>query len=279
MRGELTVSLAAMVLAALTGVAAGLPSTNFVPVGTQNIGGTDYNIWEVQVTVTSDWTATRLNIDLDTGSLYQDPNGGNTKPTPAEILLHPDLAYDTYVTTPNDGPVTFGGNPTIDGTSLIATWGDQVDTGVGTWTVAQLALTTDAQGPIGGYSYQSTVDNQAPTADANGPYVLDLDVTTQLTLDGTGSTDPDGDIFSYMWDLDNNGSYETDVVDHPEVTVDYADLQALGLTVGGTYDLVLQATDCEWLADTATTTLTIIPEPGTLSLLAVLGLPVLRRKR
>ena len=41
--------------------------------------------------------------------------------------------------------------------------------------------------------------NQSPVADANGPYSGTVNVP--LTLDGTGSNDPDGTIVSYNWDF------------------------------------------------------------------------------
>jgi len=58
-----------------------------------------------------------------------------------------------------------------------------------------------------------TSGNVAPTADPGGPYVGA--VGASVTLDGSGSTDPNageptgGTITTYEWDLDGNGSYET----------------------------------------------------------------------
>jgi PKD domain len=43
-----------------------------------------------------------------------------------------------------------------------------------------------------------------PTADAGGPYTTNEG--TDVTLDGTGSSDPDNDITTYAWDLDNDGN-------------------------------------------------------------------------
>ncbi|MBN2473844.1 MAG: PKD domain-containing protein, partial [Pirellulales bacterium] len=53
------------------------------------------------------------------------------------------------------------------------------------------------------------VGNLPPVADPNGPYIVDEG--TPVTLDGSGSYDPDpGDhIFSYEWDLDDDGVYDT----------------------------------------------------------------------
>jgi hypothetical protein len=48
--------------------------------------------------------------------------------------------------------------------------------------------------------------NSPPTASAGGPY--DVDEGSSITLSGAG-TDPDGDILTYAWDLDHNGTFET----------------------------------------------------------------------
>src|SRR5204863_6075455 len=49
--------------------------------------------------------------------------------------------------------------------------------------------------------------NSAPTADAGGPYSTTENST--VTLDASGSTDPDGnaDIISYSWDLNNDNVF------------------------------------------------------------------------
>ncbi|MCP3883225.1 MAG: PKD domain-containing protein, partial [Sulfitobacter sp.] len=57
----------------------------------------------------------------------------------------------------------------------------------------------------------TVVENLAPVADAGGPYVVDEGVP--LILDGSASSDPNGDVLSYAWDLDEDGSTDdsTDV--------------------------------------------------------------------
>ncbi len=50
------------------------------------------------------------------------------------------------------------------------------------------------------------VPNQPPTANAGGPYMVDEGGS--VVLNGSGS-DPDGDVLTYAWDLDNNGTFET----------------------------------------------------------------------
>jgi len=48
--------------------------------------------------------------------------------------------------------------------------------------------------------------NQPPVADADGPYTGV--VGTPVTLDGSGSSDPEGTIVSYVWDLDTDGDFD-----------------------------------------------------------------------
>ena len=65
------------------------------------------------------------------------------------------------------------------------------------------------------FVYYGIRANRSPVAEANGPYtVAEGD---SITLDGSGSVDPDpGDTLTYAWDLDNDGVYET-----PGVTVSF----------------------------------------------------------
>ena len=48
--------------------------------------------------------------------------------------------------------------------------------------------------------------NAPPTVNAGGPY--SVNEGSSVTLSATGS-DPNGDVLTYAWDLDNNGSFET----------------------------------------------------------------------
>ncbi len=89
----------------------------------------------------------------------------------------------------------------LDGTgqTVIHTW-----TITGTYTVALRVADDD-----GGFAMATTtVDvGSPPIANAGGPY-LDNE-GSPFTLDGSGSSDPDGDPLTYTWDLDNDGTFET----------------------------------------------------------------------
>ncbi len=52
----------------------------------------------------------------------------------------------------------------------------------------------------------SFTPNVPPTADAGGPYAANEGET--ITLDASGSTDPDDNIALYEWDLDDDGEYD-----------------------------------------------------------------------
>jgi hypothetical protein len=81
--------------------------------------------------------------------------------------------------------------------------------------------------------------NEPPEADANGPYWMDEG--SGITLDGTGTTDPDGDPLVYYWDLDDDGLYDDATTSTPYI--DWTTLAGLGLDDDGTYDISVYAYD------------------------------------
>ena len=89
--------------------------------------------------------------------------------------------------------------------------------------------------------------NHAPIADAGGPYAVDEGGT--VTLDGTQSHDPDSDTITYKWDLNNDGTFETE-----GATPTFS---AANLGGPDTKTVVLQVTDSGGASATATATISI----------------------
>jgi subtilisin-like proprotein convertase family protein len=119
---------------------------------------------------------------------------------------------------------------------------------------------TDLDGASDTAEVTVEVQNRAPTASLalSAPPAARGRVTT---FDGSSTTDPDGTIAHYEWDLDGNGSYETDGGASPTTTKTYA---ATGsVTVG------LRVTDDDGGVDTETLPVAITEAPvvGTLSAL------------
>jgi len=86
--------------------------------------------------------------------------------------------------------------------------------------------------------------NLPPVADADGPYVLDEG--TPGPLDGSGSSDPNGDPLTYAWDLDLDGVFDDAVGVAP--MVQWPD--------DGVFPIELQVSD-SLLDDVAATTVTV----------------------
>ncbi|MHC4603774.1 MAG: PKD domain-containing protein [Planctomycetota bacterium] len=112
---------------------------------------------------------------------------------------------------------------------------------------------------LGGIIIGPCAHPHQPVADADGPYSIYVGDT--LTLDANDSTDPNDDIVSYMWDLDDNNSFETDAGGQAIFNVNYAYLESLGLIVNNTYTIHVQVTDSEDQSDVNDSTLTIVPKP------------------
>jgi hypothetical protein len=108
------------------------------------------------------------------------------------------------------------------------------------------------------------VQNDPPVADLNGPYFAD-DTTPILTLDASGSTD-DGQLvpLTYSWDTDDDGFFDDFFTRNSpflNIPLPYTFFGGVGV-----YNVGVQVFDGQFL-DSATSTVTIVPEPMSLLLL------------
>ena len=142
-----------------------------------------------------------------------------------------------------DGRVSSHGRPDRQIVSYFWDFGDSVTStnatnthlyaSLGTYRVA--LTVTDNNVPPRTSSVTNLVSVQAwngPSSQPGGPYVLD--VSSNLVLDGSASTDPDiacGDsIVSYAWDVNGDGNFTDANISKPTLT--YAQVQTLLNAVG-----------------------------------------------
>lgn len=122
------------------------------------------------------------------------------------------------------------------------------------WAIEGRHSPGPSTGPYLGESFAVTVD-RPPVADANGPY--ETHEGTDVVLDGMGSIDPDGDLLTYEWDLDNDGFYD----DATGPTPTFSSVGQDGIFVVG-----LRVTDPFGLSDTNSTTVTVLNVAPSVSL-------------
>ncbi len=101
-------------------------------------------------------------------------------------------------------------------------------------------------------------DNEPPTVDAGGPYVVDEGSSITVTAAGT---DPDDDPLTYAWDLDNDGLFET--------SGQSVSFSAALLDGPDTVTITVQVTDAGGLTAVDQANVTMVNVPPTVSDIAV----------
>jgi len=161
---------------------------------------------------------------VDIASPVPDPSFMVSPYTPARGDL---VTFDARSTTDADGDIAtyewdLDGNP--------ATGPDGFETNTGANPTASSVFThagafdvrlrvTDAAGHSAIATRRITIPNSPPTAAfTGGPGVAG----EPLTLDASSSSDPDGPIARYLWDLDGDGTFETSTGTTPRVTHTFA---------------------------------------------------------
>ncbi|MDQ8043327.1 MAG: PKD domain-containing protein [Solirubrobacteraceae bacterium] len=135
------------------------------------------------------------------------------------------------------------------------------ETSTGTSLTTQTSYATPGRRTVGvritdayGASRTASVDvtvNQAPTAAfTNGPAT----VGEKVTFDGSGSTD-DAGVTDYAWDLDGNGSFETDTATTPTVSKTF--------TAAGDATVRLRVTDAQGATSTVSRLIKVAPAKTT----------------
>ncbi len=193
-------------------------------------------------------------------------SGGSTPPGNNPPQADPGGPYVGTV----DDPVLFDGrgssDPDGDALSYVWNFGDGMSgvgattqhtyAAAGTYTVS--LIVNDGEVNSAAATTQAVISgtNQAPTADAGGPYTADVGET--VTFDASGSSDSDGSIVSYDWDFGDGASGSGVSPSHS-----YA--------AAGTYTVTVTVTDDEDAQDSDSATVTVndvIPPGGSVEVFA-----------
>lgn len=183
----------------LTITAAFVPVTISSAAITADSALSGYKTFDLQVTVSSgdDWASGDLKINLSSGNFYVPSQNLNT-PQKSQFSSKPNLQFDTFVSSPNfNTPIVLGhsyltpggGDEVFSSTAIDVAWGDLVTTGAGTFTVARLTVTNNANGTLNG--------RLGDTAKPNNPVLYTFNIGsgggTGGSISGTVVNDADGD--------------------------------------------------------------------------------------
>lgn len=197
--------------------------------------------------------ASPTNIILNPSSVAENEPAGTVI---GDLLAEdPDPGdHHTFALVSGAGDADNGGFTLVDGTNLLSAASFDHETQPNR---SIRVRATDAAGAAFERVLGITVldVNEAPQANAGGPYTNELG--SPLSLDGNGSADPDaGDSLTYAWDLDDDGQFDDATGAAPVVPT--VTLTNLGL---GQRIIRLRVTDGGGLMDTNATSLTLLSAP------------------
>jgi VCBS repeat-containing protein len=144
-----------------------------------------------------------------------------------------------------DGSFTYTPNPNFNGTDSFTY---QANDGSANSNIATVTITVS---PV----------NNAPSANANGPYTGDEG--SPITFDGSASTDIDGDPLEYRWDFNGDGTWDTNWSIDPTASYTWND--------DWSGNAILEVRDSDNATATATTSVTINNVPPTIVSLSANG--------
>ena len=196
-----------------------------------------------------------LSLDNDGDGLTDSDDSdcrSNTAPTanpggPYNASAGSSISFDGSGSSDSDGSIVsyawdFGDNGTGAGVTPTHAYSS-----AGTFTVA-LTITDDG-GATDTQTTTATITARPlpPIADAGGPY--STVVGSPISLDGNGSSDPDGNIVTYAWDFGDGGTAAGVAPTHI-------------YSVDGTFTVTLTVTDSDGLSSSDTALAAISPADG-----------------
>ena len=171
-----------------------------------------------------------------------------------------ELGRQTPLTWILGTPLTTAGDLAFDSIAMLANGELRFQTTLNTAGTASVALQLRDSGsatpPNDNLSitavFQIIVANvNDPPSAQTGNYVMDAG--ENLTLNASASTDPDlpfGDVLTYTWDLNGDGTFETTTGTNSIATLTWAQLVNAGVTAPGDYNAALRVTDTALLSST-----------------------------
>jgi hypothetical protein len=192
----------------------------------------------------------------------------------------PPVAMDDLATTDEDTPIdinVLANDYDPDGDDLIVTIMSQPSDGTASVNMDKTIKYTPDTSFTGDdsfiykiedkYGLTSTADVYVTVNNVNIPPTASISAPTtvlvggSITLDASGSNDPDGTIVNYKWDYNNNQLYGEPIIESP-----YDGNPTFGISFGyvtGDYTFGVQVFDNDGATDTTTHTVTVIePAPA-----------------